>query len=68
MIVDLLLAVVVGVYFQSLFIFCLLIVLAGAFARLDRPWSSGLLRFAIVAAGVSILFSGFGCDCDGDWS
>lgn len=62
MIVDLLLALSLGLYLQSLFVFLLLFVLAGVFVRPDRPWSSGLLRAVLLAAGLSMLLG----RCDGD--
>lgn len=68
MIVDFILAAFAGVVTQSFFIFCVLIVLAALFVRPERPFSSGLLKLALMAMGVSALFSLFGggddCDCD----
>jgi len=68
MIIDLILAVVAGIAMRDFFIFLILIVLAILFARADRPLSSGLVRLALMALGISALFSLFGgsgdCDCD----
>ncbi len=67
MIIDFILAVFVGVVTQSFFIFLLLIVLAVLFIRPGRPFSSGLVKLALMALGISALFSLFGgddCDCD----
>lgn len=67
MIIDLILATVLGIAAQSLLVFVVLIVLGAIFWRPDRPFSSGLLKFALVALGISALFSLFGgddCDCD----
>lgn len=68
MIVDFILAVFAGFVTQSLFVFLVLIVLAALFVRPGRPFSSGLLKLALMALGISALFSLFGgggdCDCD----
>lgn len=67
MITDFILAVFAGVVTQSFFIFLLLIVLAVLFIRPGRPFSSGLVKLALMALGISALFSLFGgddCDCD----
>lgn len=67
MIVDLILAAVLGVAAQSFLAFVVLLVLGAIFWRTDRPFFSGLLKFALVALGISALFSIFGgddCDCD----
>jgi len=65
MIIDFILAVLAGIFTQNFFIFLVLIVLAALFARPDRPFSSGLLKLALMAIGISVLFSG-GDDCDCD--
>lgn len=68
MIVDFILAVFAGFVTQSFFVFLVLIVLAVLFVRPGRPFSSGLLKLALMALGISALFSLFGgggdCDCD----
>lgn len=67
MIIDFILATVLGITAQSYFVFVVLLVLGAIFWRQDRPFSSGLLKFALVALGISALFSIFGgddCDCD----
>lgn len=67
MIIDLILATVLGIAAQSLLVFVVLIVLGAIFWRPGRPFSSGLLKFALVALGISALFSlfcGDDCDCD----
>lgn len=68
MIIDFILAVFVGVITQSFFAFLILIVFSALFIRPDRPFSSGLLKLALMALGMSALFSLFGgggdCDCD----
>lgn len=68
MIIDFILAVFAGVVTQSFFIFLMLIFFAVLFVRSDRPFSSGLLKLALMALGISALFSLFGggsdCDCD----
>ena len=68
MIIDFILAVFAGVVTQSFFIFMILVVFAASFVQPDRPFSSGLLKQALMALGISALFSLFGggsdCDCD----
>ncbi len=67
MIIDLILAVIAGITLKSFLAFLVLAAIAGICARPDRPWSSSLLRFALVMLGISALFSLFGgsdCDCD----
>lgn len=67
MIIDFILATVLGITVQSFLVFVVLFVLGAIFWRPDRPFSSGLLKFALVALGISALFSIFGgddCDCD----
>ena len=68
MIIDFILAVFAGVVTQSFFIFLILIFFAVLFIRPDRPFSSGLLKLALMALGISALFSSIGggsdCDCD----
>lgn len=68
MIIDFILAVFAGVVTQSFFIFLILILFTVMFVRPDRPFSSGLLKLALMALGISALFSlfggGDGCDCD----
>lgn len=68
MIIDFMLAVFAGIVTQSFFVFLILIVFAALFIRPDRPFSSGLLKLALMALGISALFSIFGggidCDCD----
>lgn len=68
MIVDFTLAVFAGVVTQSFVVFLILIAFAALFIRPDRPFSSGLLKLALMALGISALFSlfggGNGCDCD----
>lgn len=78
MIIDFILATVLGITVQSFLVFVVLLVLGAIFWRPDRPFgrssklrfapfSSGLLKFALVALGISALFSIFGgddCDCD----
>lgn len=66
MVIDFLIALYFGIVSWNFFIFLILIVLALPFARPDRPLSSGLLRLALVALGVSALFSLFGGGADGD--
>ena len=68
MIIDLILAAFTGILAQSFFMFLILIIFAALFFRPNRPFSSGLVRFALLALGISALFSAFGggddCDCD----
>jgi hypothetical protein len=67
MIIDLILATVLGIAAQSFLAFVALAALGAIFWRPDCPLSSGLLKFALVALGISALFSLFGgdsCDCD----
>lgn len=68
MIIDLALAALAGIVTESFFVFLILIVLAALLIRPDRPFSSGLVRLALIALGISALFSLFGgggdCDCD----
>ena len=68
MIIDFILAVFAGIVTQSFFVFLLLIVFAALLIRPDRPFSSGLVKMALMALGISALFSLFGgggdCDCD----
>ncbi len=68
MVIDFLIALVLGIVAQSFAIFVLLILLALPFARPERPFKSGLLRLSLMALGVSFFFSLFGsggdCDCD----
>lgn len=66
MIIDFILAVFAGIGTESFFVFLMLIVLAALFIRPDRPFSSGLVRLALMALGISALFSLFGGDCDCD--
>lgn len=66
MIIDFILAVFAGIVTESFFVFLILIGLAAFFSRPDRPFSSGLLKLALVALGISGLFSFFGGDCDCD--
>ena len=60
MIIDFILAAFAGIVTQSIDVFLILIVLAAFFIRPDRPFSSGLVKFALMALGVSALFSLFG--------
>jgi len=66
MITDFILALWAGWATQSFGVFVL--VLGVFFWRHDRPFSSGVLRLALIALGISALFSLFGggddCDCD----
>lgn len=67
MVIDFMLAVFAGIVTQSFLVFVILIVLAALVVRPDRPFSSGLLKLALMAIGMSALFSLFGgddCDCD----
>ena len=68
MIVDFILTAFAGFVTQSSFVFLVLIVLAALFVRPGRPFSSGLLKLALMALGIFALFSLFGggsdCDCD----
>ena len=68
MIIDFILAAFAGIVTQSFFVFLILIVFAALFIRPDRPFSSGLVKLALMALGISALFSLFGggddCDCD----
>lgn len=68
MIIDFILAVFAAIVTQSFFVFLILIVFAALFIRPDRPFSSGLVELALIALGISALFSLFGgggdCDCD----
>lgn len=68
MIIDFILAVFAGIVTQSFFVFLILIVFAALFIRPDRPFSRGLVKLALMALGISALFSLFGgggdCDCD----
>lgn len=68
MIIDVIFAVFAGVVTQSFFFFLILIVFAALFMHPDRPFSSGLLKLALMALGISALFSLLGgggdCDCD----
>ncbi len=66
-IIDFVVAVLAGVETQSFAAFFVLLVVASFFAQPDRPFSSGLLRLALFALGISGLISLFGgddCDCD----
>lgn len=63
MIIDLLIAAFVGIDSQSFAAFLILAVLGFLFGRVDKPFSSGLLRLCLVMLGLSALFSLFG---DGD--
>ncbi|MDY0071958.1 MAG: hypothetical protein RBR77_04855 [Thauera sp.] len=68
MIIDFILAAFVGIATQSFFMFLMLIICAAVFIRPERPFSSGLVKLALMALGISALFSLFGggsdCDCD----
>ena len=65
MVIDLILAVWLGFSLQSFTVFLILMVLAALLARADRPFSSGLLKLALMALGISALFSLLGGgDCD----
>lgn len=68
MIIDFILAALAGIVTESFIVFLILIVLAVLLIRPDRPFSSGLLKLALMALGISALFSLFGgggdCDCD----
>lgn len=68
MIVDFILAAFAGIVTQSFVVFLILMVFAALFVRPDRPFSSGLLKLALMALGISALFSlfggGDGYDCD----
>lgn len=67
MVIDFMLAVFAGIVTQSFLVFVILIVLAALVVRPDRSFSSGLLKLALMAIGMSALFSLFGgddCDCD----
>lgn len=65
MVIDFILAVFAGIVTQSFLVFVILIVLAALVVRPDRPFSSGLLKLALMAIGMSALFSLFGGDdCD----
>ncbi len=67
MIVDVIVAVSAGVATQSFAVFFALLVFASFLAQPDRPFSSGLLRLALFALGISGLISLFGGDdCDLD--
>lgn len=65
MIIDCILAVFAGVATQSALVFWVLITFAALFIRTDRPFSSGLLKLAWMALGISALFSLFGGGGDG---
>lgn len=68
MIVDFILAAFAGIVTQSFVVFMILIAFAALFIWPDRPFSGGLLKLALMALGISALFSlfggGDGCDCD----
>ncbi len=67
MIIDFILATVLGLAAQSFFAFIVLLVLGAIFSRPDHPFSSGLFKFALMSLGISAQFSLFGgddCDCD----
>lgn len=67
MLIDLFLALIIGIAAQSVAAFLILIALAAILARPDQPFSSGLLKLAMLAVGLSFLSSLFGgsdCDCD----
>lgn len=67
MIIDFVLAAFAGFGAESFTIFTILMFLALIFVRRDRPWSSGLVRFALMALGISALLLLFGgSDCDWD--
>ncbi len=66
MIIDFILAVFAGIATESFFVFVFLMVLSVLFTGPDRPFSSGLLRLAFMALGISALMSLFGGDCDCD--
>ena len=65
MIVDLILATIIGIAAESFPVFLVFLALGAIFSRPDRPFSSGLLKLALMALGISTLFSLFGGD-DGD--
>lgn len=68
MIIDLIIAVFIGSVVQSWDVFVWLLFLSVLLGRSDRPWSSGLLKLALLAMGISFLMALFGgrgdCDCD----
>lgn len=67
MIIDVIIAVFVGVATQSFAIFFVLLFFAALVARRDQPFSSGLGRLLLMVLGVSWLLSLFGGDdCDFD--
>ncbi|KAF0102500.1 MAG: hypothetical protein FD187_2011 [bacterium] len=51
MILDLILTTILGIVALSFLLFVLLIVLGAFFWRPDHPFSSGVLKFALVALG-----------------
>lgn len=66
MIIDFILAALAGIVAESFIVFLILIVLAALLIQPDRPFSSGLVKLALMALGISALFSlfGGGNDCD----
>ena len=63
MIVDLVLAIVAGWSAQSFWVFLVLLVVGAMLTRPERPWSSGLIKLALIMLGISMFFGG-GDDCD----
>lgn len=66
MIIDVLLAIILGLVTQSLWVLVLILILGALFGRPDRPFASGVLKFALIALGISWLMSLGGDDCDCD--
>jgi hypothetical protein len=66
MIIDVLLAIVLGLVTQSVWVFSLIVLVGAIFSRPDRPFASGVLKFALIALGISWLMSLGGDDCDCD--
>lgn len=68
MIVDLIITAWVVYAAKSALLFWLLLFIAVWFRKPGRPFYSGILRFALLMMGISLLFSIFGggddCDCD----
>lgn len=66
MLVDLLLAIIVGLVTQSFWVFLLIVLVGALFSRPDRPFASGVLKVVLIALGISWLLSLGGDDCDCD--
>ena len=67
MIIDVILIAWLSLALKSWWVFWILLGIALLFPRPDRPYTSGIFRFTLIALGISFLFGLFGgsdCDCD----